>query len=128
MAKRRTGTFEDPAPTGETCNAWHKRFHAYQVELGRSAAGDAAYRWAKWISPRIGPRAMATITRDDIEDIRDALDAAILAWTTEGKGEGRVSGKTGMNIWSALVSAFKAATASGVKPSRRLASAVQSSV
>ena len=34
------------------------------------------------------------------------------AWTTQGKGGDRISGKTAMNVWSALTSAFKAAASS----------------
>ncbi len=97
---------------GETCDAWYERYHAYQIELGHSDVATKRSRWSKWMSPRIGTRPIASITRNDIEDIRDAIDASILGWKTEGKGGDRVSGKTGMNIWSCLTSSFKAATSS----------------
>ena len=96
----------------ETCDEWYERYYAYQRELGRSAAKDARSSWRAWISPLIGPKPMASVTRDDIEDIRDALDAAIEAWKLHGRGPGRISGKRSMNVWSALTVAFKAAMAS----------------
>ncbi len=101
-----------PKSAGETCDEWYARYHAYQRELGRSAAPDALSSWKGWISPRIGAKPIATITKDDIEDVRDVLDASIQAWRTHGRGPGRVSGKRAMNVWSALSSAFKAATSS----------------
>jgi hypothetical protein len=63
--------------TGETCDAWYERYHAYQLQLVRSAAHDARYRWKKWISPRLGPRPIASVTCDEVEDVRDHLDAQI---------------------------------------------------
>ena len=99
-------------PEGETADAWFGRFHTYQRELGHTDADKKRMRWEKWISPRIGTKPMAAVTRDDVEDIRDALDAAIQLWAREGAGDGKLSGKTAMNVWSALTSSFKAATAS----------------
>ncbi len=69
-------------------------------------------RWNKWTSKRIGPKRPETVWRTDIEDIRDDLDTAITAWKKDGAGEGRVSGKTAMNAWSALTSSFKLMTSS----------------
>ena len=37
-----------------------------------------------------------------MEDVRDALDEAIRAYVTEGRGEGRLSPKTAQNVWSEL--------------------------
>ena len=115
LAKKQAGAAEARKTHdahGETCDAWFERFHAYQVELGHSDVATKRSRWFKWISPRIGRKALATVTRDDIEDIRDAIDASILAWQTEGKGGDRIGGKTGMNVWSSLTSSFRAATSS----------------
>ncbi len=97
---------------GESCDKWFDRFHLYGRELGQTDAGKKRTRWSKWVSPKIGPKPMALVTRDDIEDIRDALDGAIGAHAREGAGAGRITGKTAMNAWSALTSAFKAATSS----------------
>ncbi len=97
---------------GETCDTWFERYHAYQKELGHTDVATKRSRWFKWMSPRIGSRPIRSITRSDVEDIRDALDASILAWQTDGKGGDRVGGKTAMNVWSCLTSAFRAATSS----------------
>lgn len=99
-------------PAGETCDQFYERYHDYQVELGRSDVVTKRSRWKKWLSPRIGSKPMISVTRDDVENIRDDLDAAILAWLKHGRAEDRVSGKTSMNVWSCLTSTFKAATSS----------------
>ena len=101
-----------PLTNGETSDEWFKRYTSYQrIECGQTDPTKAT-RWSKWISPRIGGKAISAVTRDDIEDLRDTLDAAVRAWTTQGKGGDRISGKTAMNVWSALTSAFKAARSS----------------
>lgn len=110
---------------GETCDAWYARYHAYQRDLGQTDADTKRTRWNKWIAPTIGPKAMALVTRSDVEDIRDALDVAIDAWKTSGgKSRGKkgraVSGKAAMNVWSALTSSFKAATSSKRRDLRTL--------
>lgn len=102
---------------GETCNTWYGRFHLYARELGQTDAGKKRTRWNKWIAPTIGEKPMALVTRNDVEDIRDALDVAIDAWKRNGgKSTGKlgraISGKTATNVWTALTSSFKAATSS----------------
>ena len=97
---------------GETCDHFFERYHLYARELGQTDAKKKRSRWMKWISPAIGSRSMTSIGPNDIEDIRDALDAAIARHAREGAGAGRISGKTSGNIWTALTSAFKAATSS----------------
>ncbi len=111
--RMRDGAAVDAA-TRETCNEWFERYHAYQVELGQTDAVKKRHRWLKWIAPKIGTKAMALVTRDDIEDIRDALDAAIAEWEPGKAGHKGtcLTGKTAMNVWSCLTSSFKAATAS----------------
>lgn len=96
---------------GETCDAWFERYVAYQRECGVTDPTKAT-RWNKWISPRIGSKPIALITRGDIEDIRDVLDGAVRGWIDDGKGKERISGKSAMNVWSCLTSSFKAATSS----------------
>ncbi len=101
---------------GITCDDWFDEYHAYQRESGHTDVRKKKLRWSKWISPVIGHRPMASITRHDVEDIRDDLDRAIAAWKKLGRSTGtqgrEISGKTAMNIWSALTSSFKAATSS----------------
>jgi len=101
-----------PEDMEETANEWFARYIARAKESGQTDTVTKHSRWDKWVSPRIGSKAMVSITRDDIEDIRDALDVSILAWTKHGRAEDRVSGKTAMNVWSCITSSFKAAAAS----------------
>ncbi len=105
-----------PLESAETANEWYDRYHAYQRELGQTDAVKKHSRWKKWIAPKIGTKPMAAVTRDDVEDVRDALDDAIAAWKRAGKSSGKlgaeISGKTAMNAWSCLTSSFKAATSS----------------
>jgi len=101
-------------PQPETCDEWYERYHAYQVELGHTGAVRKRMLWSKWISPRIGHKRPDAVTRNDVEDIRDALDKGIHEWQP-GKSARKstcLSGKTAMNAWSCLTSSFKAATAS----------------
>lgn len=101
---------------GETCDAWFARYHAYAKELGQTDAVKKRDRWNKWIAPVIGPKPIALVTRSDVEDIRDKLDAAVEAWKRQGRSGGtlgaEIAGKTAMNIWSCLTSSFRAATSS----------------
>ncbi len=104
-------------PEGETCDEWYSRYHAYAKEIGQTDADKKRSRWGKWIRPRIGHKRPEDVTRDDVEDIRDALDRAIHAWTQSGgRNNGQEgdasSGKTAMNAWSCLTSAFKAMASS----------------
>ena len=56
-----------------------------------------------WISPVIGPRPIADLTRDDVEDVRDGLDKALDAKT--------IRHSTARNAWGVLTGALKAAYA-----------------
>lgn len=127
-AKEATAARQRAREGGETCDDWFARYVQYQRELGHTDATKKATRWKKWVSPILGPKRLAAVTRDDIEDVRDALDAAIDAWRRAGKSSGKlgreISGKTAMNVWSAVTSAFRAATASKRRDLRVLADGV----
>ena len=105
----RSGAAVDAA-TDETANEWLARYIAHAKAIGQTDTRTKRSRWEKWIAPRLGHKPMAAVTRNDVEDVRDALDVAILAWTSKGRALDRVSGKTAMNVWSCLTSSFKAAT------------------
>lgn len=94
------------AHEGETCTAWHDRF---LTSRGEGKLADARYRWRKWIHPRIGEKPIALVTKADVEGVRDALDRAVREYRAHGRGEGRINGKTALNVWSTLTRAFKAA-------------------
>jgi integrase len=106
----------------ETSNAWHIRYLAHCRERGLSTVGDKGDRWRKWIAPHIGVKAMASVTREDIEDVRDALDAVILDYDRKGPGRGRISAKTAQNVWGELTVAFSEAANSKRRELRVLTS------
>jgi integrase len=115
-----------PVPTPEpasveTSNAWHARYLVHCRERGLSTVGDKGDRWRKWIAPGIGEKPMASVTREDIEDVRDALDAVILEYDRKGPGRGRISAKTAQNAWGELTVAFSEAANSKRRDLRILA-------
>lgn len=113
-AKRETTAqleaLEAGAP-GESCDAWYERFMVHRRAIVGSVDDDA-WRWHKWVAPRIGPTPIREVTPDDIENIRDDLTAAVVAYEAAGnaKGEGRLAPKTAQNVWAALTTAFKYAS------------------
>lgn len=78
------------------CGAGHRR-------IERSS-------WRKWISPTIGALDMATLRPEDVERVRDKLDAAIES--------GALATGTAENVWSTLTTAMTAAT--NAKDRRRI--------
>ena len=102
-AERRDVTIAKMAPTakaaGETCDAWRTRYLEFCAQQGMTTVPTKRYRWHKWISPAIGGRTPASITRDDIENVRDSLDKAIR--------EGALGWKTAQNAWNELTVTFR---------------------
>jgi integrase len=95
----------------ETCDAWYERFMAFRrAEVG--SVDDDKWRWTKWVSPHLGPKPIRDVSQDDIENVRDALNVAVLAYESSGnaKGEGRLAPKTAQNVWTAVTTAFKYAS------------------
>jgi integrase len=86
----------------ETADAWFARYLPTK-ECGAGHRRTTRQWWAMWISPVLGAKPVASLTRDDLEDVRDALDVAI--------AEGRIRSASARNIWSILTSAMKAASA-----------------
>ena len=74
-----------------------------QVDLAR----DGSRR-----SVRFGALTIHDVRPDDVEDVRDQLTAAVLAYEAAGctKGEGRLAPKTAQNVWAALTIATKYAS------------------
>jgi hypothetical protein len=99
--------FDQTRPGSETCNAWYERFKAHRrKDVG--TVDDDARRWSKWIAPKIGTKPIVAVTPDDMDDIRDALTAAVLAYEAGGneQGEGRLAPKTAQNVWAALTTPY----------------------
>jgi integrase len=91
----------------ETCDGWHERYLKFCAEQGMSTVQTKRDRWHKWISPTIGAKPPGDVTRDDIENVRDALDEAIRAYNRDGAGDGRLAPKTAQNAWSELTVSFR---------------------
>jgi integrase len=85
----------------ETADEWFDRYLP-TVECGASHRRILRSNWTNWIAPLIGPKPMRALTRDDVEDVRDAIDRAIDTKT--------LAPKTGLNVWSTLTAALKAAS------------------
>src|ERR1700722_4148256 len=90
-----------------TCDAYFTRFLEHRSAIGRvRRARDLRSAWTTWISPRIGDKPISgdkRVTRNDVEDVRDALDTAVAQRKTEG-GRAGLSGARARNIWSVLTS------------------------
>ena len=97
--KRKEGALASP----ETVDEWFKRFLPTK-ECGASHRRITGDVWSKYVSPVIGPKRIASLTRDDIEDVRDGIDRELDA--------GKIRHRTAQNAWGCLTSALKAAYAS----------------
>ena len=114
LAAKRDRAREDAARArkpseGETCDDWHDRFLATRT-LGN--VEDSRGRWRRWISPILGSVPIAAVGREDVERVRDHLDAAIRRFRAEGRGGDRLMPKSALNVWSVLTTAFKHACSS----------------
>lgn len=90
----------------ETLTAYRQRLNGHREELGKGSGDLSA--WKAWIGPHLGPLAMARITREDLESLRDELDAEIATRKRTAGREG-LSSKRALNIWSEVTTTFKAA-------------------
>jgi integrase len=87
---------------GETWDAWFKRYLPAR-ECGENHRAKCAAVASKWISPVIGTKPVVSLTRDDVEDVRDKLDRALDAKL--------IRHGTARNAWGVLTGALKAAYA-----------------
>lgn len=112
----------------ETLDAFYKRFLQHRKETV-SNTDDDAWRWHKWIAStmvrggarRFGDLGVREVSADDVEDVRDRLTAAVIAYEKGGneKGEGRLAPKTAANVWAALTMPMKfASTRKGTRELR----------
>lgn len=86
---------------GESTDAWFGRYLPTK-ECGASYRNKCRTQWNRWVSPLIGEKPVASLTRDDIELVRDHLDKAI--------DDKKIRASTAANVWSIVTSAMKAAT------------------
>jgi hypothetical protein len=99
------------ATHGETCERYYQRLSGAREAEGIRDVKNERRMWARWISPRIGPRPVAGVTREEIEDIRDALDAQVRERIKDGLSAG-ISGATAQNVWTVVRNVFKEAVGS----------------
>jgi integrase len=88
-------------PNVETADAWHARYLESAEKKGIVTTRSKGSLWKTWISPTIGHKPMTSVTKDDVEDIRDAMDEAIQ--------EGRIAPKYAQNAWGELAVSFSEA-------------------
>ncbi|HEX7665123.1 MAG TPA: site-specific integrase, partial [Polyangiaceae bacterium] len=116
LAKRRERQAREKAEHeithGETWTLWFARYLKTK-ECGEGHRQKSAAVGNKWITSVIGAKPMVALTRDDIEDVRDKLDAAIDAKT--------IRHATARNAWAVLTSALKAAVGARDRSLRVLA-------
>lgn len=87
---------------GQTCDDWHEDYLRACQAAGLATVKDKRGRWSKWISPHIGDKAPKQLTRDDVENVRDAIDDAIRAFHEKGRGRTHLAPKSGGNVWGEL--------------------------
>ena len=97
---------------GETCTRYFGRFLEHRQATGKVRRGrDLESAWSVWITPEIGSKPIAGITRDDVENVRDALDNAVAERKREA-GRAGLSGARARKLWSVLTSMMKEACTS----------------
>ena len=88
-----------------TCDEYaSKVFEAREAEGKRSVQHERSL-WNKWISPRLGKRPLALVTRDQIEDVRNVLDDEVKQRMAHGLHHG-LAGKSAMNVWTTVRTVF----------------------
>jgi len=103
--RMRTGGAVD-VTTEETVNEWCKRWIESRVSKGLSSTKDDLGAFKKWMAPRIGATAMARVTRRDLEEIVECLDAAV--------ARKEISWKRAKNVWGVASKMFVDACTSKV--------------
>jgi integrase len=87
---------------GETADAWFTRMLPIRAAaIAVKDTPELRTRWKVWVSPLVGKKPLAAISRADLLQIRDALDNA--------RAIGRLQPKTTLNIWSCVCTAFRVA-------------------
>lgn len=111
LGKKRAREAEEAKQSGpgvvETCAKYFDRFVGHRSAIGKvRRSRDLKSSWSLWIAPRLGSKPVAEVTRDDVEDVRDALDVAVAQRKKEG-GKAGLSGARARNVWSVLTSMMK---------------------
>lgn len=96
---------------GETCDKYFGRHAKWREHDGVRDVRKERTIWNKWLSPTIGSRPVVAVAREEIEAIREHLDAQVSLRLREGLGRG-ISGDTAQNVWSVLRTMFRATVGS----------------
>jgi integrase len=87
-----------PTPTGPTVSAWFETWLNERERRGLSSVRTDRGRWSKWIEPRLGSLAIASVTTEDLERFVQFLDEQVRA--------GALHWKTARNVWGLVSKAF----------------------
>ena len=99
-------------PLEESCTQFFDRFLTHREAIGKVRRGrDLESSWSTWIAPKIGTKPIAGLSRENVEDVRDALDVEVAKRKKEGSPAG-LSGARARNVWSVLTSMMKEACTS----------------
>jgi hypothetical protein len=79
-------------------SVWFDRWYSWRESTGLRSVGTDRARVRDYVLPLLSSASMAQVTRDELEDVRDALDAKIQA--------GAMSWKTAANTWGLVTKAF----------------------
>lgn len=92
-----------PMPAGPTLEDWAAAWCEDREARGLSSVEDDRGRLRRWIQPRLvpplGSRPMAGISKTDLEQLVEDIDARVRA--------GELSWKTAKNVWGLVTKAFK---------------------
>lgn len=104
-----------PGPGGETVDEHFVRHCAERKCAGILTVYDDERRYYAHVSPLIGHLSMKLVTEDQIEDVRDSLNAKARAgFYIDRDGRRRsFSAKSAQNVWVMMQSHFKAASRKG---------------
>lgn len=102
-------------PGIETVDDYFERWSADRKRRGLVTVYDDICRYHAHVSPVIGQMAMARITSDQIEDVKDALNAKASAghYTNAKLRRHRFSFKSAQNVWMVVKSMFRDASSKG---------------
>lgn len=100
-----------PKPTGpEVFRVWVQRWLAERERRGLKSVRDDRGRMLNHVIPLLGDKPVADITREDVEQLVEKIDAKII--------NNHLSWKTAQNIWGLVTRAFADACGSKVKALR----------
>lgn len=109
----RRGMVKVTAGEAETVAQWFARYFTWRASqpMGGESVADSRGRIRKWVEPRIGGLQIRTLTREQLDDLVDFLDRAVV--------EDRLAWKTACNVWgevsAGLAVAASAKRASGLR-------------